>query len=104
MLDKIKEFLKSLLCLSKIADKQKDDEMKTFKFNIEKYKFTIFCIYQSCTVNVWWGNNFNVFIFVFKDDKIDENEINAGKKLFNVIHLPPNLVTQELNKIGVKEL
>ena len=104
MKERIIEFLKILLSLTKIADSKKKDEMMIYKFNIQKYKFSIFCVYSSSTINIWCGNNFNVFVFLFKDGEFGEGEIKEGEKFFNIIHLPPDLVINELNKIGVKEL
>ncbi len=103
------EFLKSLLSLSTIIEnKTKQNEyenVEQIRFEIGEYKFQLFCVYHSITITVWSGNNFNVFVFVFnKENKIGEAEIKEAEKFFNIVHLPPDLIIQELNKIGVKEL
>lgn len=101
------EFLKSLLNLSIIIENKikQNEDVQQIKFTIGKYKFQLFCIYNSITITVWSGNNFNVFVFMFnKENKIGEAEIKEVKNFFNVVHLPPNLIEQELNKIGIKEL
>ena len=105
-MEEIKEFLRVLASLSDIAErkeKQYEGEMIKFEFSINEFKFNLFCVYNSVTVNIWWNNNFNIFVFMI-GDQFEETNIKEAEKLFDIIRLPPNLVIGELNKIGVKEL
>ena len=101
------EILNALCGLSNIMDKKnnKDDQTVIQKhFIINGYEFQLNFIYQSIVINIWHGNNYDVFVFKFENGKYGDREIEEIKKMKSSIHLPPNLIIQELNKIGVKEL
>ena len=104
--DEINDFLKGISNLSSISDKKKGENYENvgrFNFNIEGYKFSIYCIYKTACINVWHGDNLNVFAFVF-DIQNGRKDFEEAEKFFKVIHLPPNLIINELTRIGVNEL
>ncbi len=105
--NEIEELLNALCNISIISDKNEknhNDEVSKYRFTIEGSSLTIFFVYGSAVVNVWKGNNFDAFIFIFKNGRWGENEVKEMEKFISSTRLPPNLIIQELNQIGVKEL
>ena len=105
--NEIEELLNALCNISIISGmKEKKDSDEIFKchFSINDISLTIFFAYESAVINIWKGNNFDAFMFLFKNGRWSENEIKEMEKFISSTRLPPNLIIQELNQIGDKEL
>ncbi len=102
------DVLDSLLALSKKITNQTNKDHELFYeeyFYIQGYKITCYFVYESVTVNIKKGCNLKSYIFEFNGGKYGEKEKNKIESIFNLNpDLPPDLIIQELNKIGVKEL
>lgn len=90
--------------ISETKEKKNGDEIFKYRFSINNISLTIFFVYESAVINIWKGNNFDTFVFIFKNGSWGANEIKEIEKFISTTHLPPNLIIQEINKIGVKEL
>ena len=101
------ELLKCLLTLSRIfkdACKEFDGIVHQEEFYLCRCKFTLFFVYDSITINVNAGCNFKSFLLEFEDDKYGEEERKIARMILSLPGLPPDLLIQKLNQIGVKEL
>ena len=104
---KEEEILQLLLTLSNISNKKSKEypeEMTKYQFKIREYNFTLYFIYNSLTINIWHGSNFHIFVFIFHDEKHKITNDKEIKKFLNIVHISPDLIINELNKIGVNEI
>jgi len=105
-MNKKNELLNSLLTLNKIIKNLKDDDNSIHEstFHINRYKITLYFIYESVTINIRRGCTLHSYVLEFKDGKYGEEEIKKIKLISSLPDLPTDLIIRELNKIGVKEL
>ena len=101
------EFLKCLLTLNRIfknSPKDYDGIVHSEEFNICNYRFTLFFIYDSVTVNIKFGCNFRSYMIEFKNEKFGDEEKKIARIILSLPDLPPDMIINKLNQIGVKEL
>lgn len=105
-MNKKNELLNSLLALNKIIKNLKDDDNSIHEstFYINRYKITLYFIYESVVINIRRGCTLNSYILEFKNNRYGEEEVKKIKLISSLPDLPPDLIIQELNKIGVNEL
>lgn len=95
-----------LRSLSILFERGRDDGDEEFvhsrRLVIEKYRINLNFYYNSVAIVVSYDSNFNVFFIACGEEK--EADIEVVKRMLSIIDLPPNLLIQKLNQIGINEL